>query len=267
MSHIADFLKRIWRDEWFLSLPTEGKLLFINLFSNEDTALSGIYELSIAMRSLETGIKPDEIDRLMDELDPKVLYDRDAQHLIWVTNYVRHQFMRGDKVSPSIVKGIWRSLRDLNKPQHPFVKGFCERYPEILSSPEQLKPKVIIMDEVEAAPPAKKSKPKRPERYQDNPQFVEFWEAYPRKDGGPTVAYKKWPWPMDDALYKQIMDFLEGCIKSDQWQEKDKIPMAQTWLNQKRWEGELPAEKGSGTKLSAPSGKYKGVGDKVSTDG
>ena len=35
----------VWRDPWFLNLESDGKLLYIYLFSNERTNVLGLYEI------------------------------------------------------------------------------------------------------------------------------------------------------------------------------------------------------------------------------
>lgn len=65
--------------------------------------------------------------------------------------------------------------------------------------------------------------------------FEDFWSAYPRKQGK-SEAQKKWL-KLSESDRKQVMAFLTR--KPYAQTEKQFIPMASTFLNQKRWEDEL----------------------------
>lgn len=71
--------------------------------------------------------------------------------------------------------------------------------------------------------------------------FSEFWEAYPRKagKGAAQKAFSKVKVPLDTLLTA-----LEQQKRSDQWNRDggQYIPYPATWLNQRRWEDEPPAQ-------------------------
>lgn len=46
----------IWKDEWFMDLTPEQKLLFLYLFSNESANLIGIYKINLKVIVFETGL-------------------------------------------------------------------------------------------------------------------------------------------------------------------------------------------------------------------
>ena len=67
--------------------------------------------------------------------------------------------------------------------------------------------------------------------------FQEFWALYPKKTNkaGAFKAFKKTlPFEFGD-----IMVGLTLQINLKQWQDKQFIPHASTWLNQRRWEDEF----------------------------
>lgn len=75
--------------------------------------------------------------------------------------------------------------------------------------------------------------------------FETFWQAYPRKDCGRSEAlksFKKHPrlWT-DQMFFESVMRSLEAFKSSPDWNKQGGqfIPQATTWLNQKRWEGEV----------------------------
>jgi hypothetical protein len=88
--------------------------------------------------------------------------------------------------------------------------------------------------------------------------FERFWQAYPKKIG--KVAAQK-----ALARVKVPVDVLIAAVEkqkqSDQWTRDAGryIPNAATWLNQGRWEDELP-----GKDNSKPSGQYQRSGQKLS---
>jgi hypothetical protein len=67
-----------------------------------------------------------------------------------------------------------------------------------------------------------------------------FWDAYPKKVGkGKVEEWFKKNKP-DEDLVGQMVDSINNQLMSKQWQDSQYIPLPMTWLNQKRWEDELP---------------------------
>lgn len=75
--------------------------------------------------------------------------------------------------------------------------------------------------------------------------FDAFWAAYPRKVGKADArkAFKKVKAPM-----AALLTAIDRQKQSDQWQKNggQYIPNPSTWLNQGRWEDELPTTSGGG---------------------
>jgi len=79
-----------------------------------------------------------------------------------------------------------------------------------------------------------------------SPAFLKFWEAYPPRNGtrtGKAPAMKAW------KKVKGISEaeLLKVCLSALEWQKQDEswvkdngtfIPMATTYINQRRWEDE-----------------------------
>lgn len=76
--------------------------------------------------------------------------------------------------------------------------------------------------------------------------FDAFWKAYPKKSGKGAAekAFSKLP----ASLLPKLLDAIELQKQSIQWQKENGqfIPNPATWLNQRRWEDELPKASGSG---------------------
>jgi hypothetical protein len=91
----------IWKDSWFLDLEPDEKLLYIYLFSNENTSLSGIYRLARRVIYFETGIdkkRSDEILRKFEE-DGKVYTQGDV---VWVVKMRKYHETSSTKVQKRI---------------------------------------------------------------------------------------------------------------------------------------------------------------------
>lgn len=74
-----------------------------------------------------------------------------------------------------------------------------------------------------------------------NEEFEAFWDAYPRKANKSTA---KKAFAKVTASLDTLLQALEAQKRSDQWRRDggQYIPYAATWLNQRRWEDEIPAQ-------------------------
>jgi hypothetical protein len=78
--------------------------------------------------------------------------------------------------------------------------------------------------------------------------FEAFWQAYPRK-ACKVVAFKVWQKiKPDKSLQDIILKAIDEQSNTKQWQKNNGefIPYPSTWLNQERWEDELPEIDGGG---------------------
>lgn len=73
--------------------------------------------------------------------------------------------------------------------------------------------------------------------------FDDFYQAYPRKAGrhAAELAWAKIN-PTPD-LKARIIASVQAWAKTDQWKDSQYIPHPATYLNQKRWEDEIPTSK------------------------
>lgn len=108
MANYRQIHTQIWRDNWFLDLEPDEKLLFIYLFSNDNSNLAGIYELHERIVQLETGLDRKRINEIITKLegDGKVFY-RDG--VVWIVNMQKYHSNAGEKVRRNIeliIEGI-----------------------------------------------------------------------------------------------------------------------------------------------------------------
>lgn len=76
----------------------------------------------------------------------------------------------------------------------------------------------------------------------DKQRFEEFWREYPKKMGN-GAAEKAWmKIRPDKKLFEKIMSTLKAIKRSDQWRKDNGqyIPYPSKWLNERRWEDEIP---------------------------
>lgn len=92
---------QIWKDTWFLDLEPQEKLLFIYLFSNDNTNLIGLYEISLKIIAFETGLDMQTVKACFDKFQAagKVVYEGGY---LWVVNLRRYNENR----SPHVLKRI-----------------------------------------------------------------------------------------------------------------------------------------------------------------
>lgn len=70
-------------------------------------------------------------------------------------------------------------------------------------------------------------------------KFEQFYELYPKKQKKEET--KKWfiKNKPSEELFNEILKSLDKFKKTEQWKNKQYIPLPITWLNQKRWEDEI----------------------------
>ena len=87
-------------------------------------------------------------------------------------------------------------------------------------------------------------------------RFAEFWQAYPKKvgKGAALKAYGKIK--PNAQLHKKMLAAIEEQKRSEQWQKENGqfIPNPSTWLNQSRWEDELPTVQPKASNTLTPGG-------------
>ena len=125
---IVDFNTSIWKDPWFRKLPQKSKNLFVFSWTNDHKNLACLYEIDIETMSFYTGLSQKEIKTIIPSLYPKLKYDF-KKEVLWVVNFVRHQFMRTKNISDKIIKGIENNLVQMNG--HFFVGEFIKEYPTL----------------------------------------------------------------------------------------------------------------------------------------
>lgn len=94
---------KIYNDNWFFSLSTEAKLLFLFLISNDSCNLIGCYELPASIVSTYTGIASKKVLQVLGELQPKVVY---IKGWVIIKNYEKYNPMRNPSIEDAKKKQL-----------------------------------------------------------------------------------------------------------------------------------------------------------------
>lgn len=96
----------------------------------------------------------------------------------------------------------------------------------------------------------KKIEDRRIEKELKEKAFDRFWESYPRKEAKPTAKKAFEKLNPDEVLLKTMLEAIQRFKETSQWQEENGrfIPHPATWLNQRRWEDDIPKAKTYGKK-------------------
>lgn len=75
-------------------------------------------------------------------------------------------------------------------------------------------------------------------------RFDQFWEAYPKKVGKGAAQKSFEKLRVTDELLQTMLTVIERMKRTPQWTKDNGqyIPNPQTWLNQRRWEDEVPVQ-------------------------
>ena len=95
----------MWKDEWFLDLEPDEKLLFMYLFTNDCTSLAGIYKIAFKVICFETGISKERVTEILIKFqqDKKVYY---SSGVVFVTNMRRFHETKSHLVQTRIKNDI-----------------------------------------------------------------------------------------------------------------------------------------------------------------
>ena len=99
---------RIWQDNWFLSLNSEEKLMWLFLLTNQNCHISGLYELASPLVAPLTGIKEWEKILLKFAKDEKIFF---LDGWVYIKNYKKHQPI-GENVKDNANKSIKKHLEE-----------------------------------------------------------------------------------------------------------------------------------------------------------
>ena len=187
-------------------------------------------------------ISTDKVEKALSSLaaaDLIIRYDVDGKPYIQITTWLRHQSKRATKSKwPAPPEGnpIKQALSEEENPdQMPTensdlktIDSNCEQS----QANDSKCPRIRIRNSYSYSYSDK-----------DAPTpFERFWMAYPKKVGKGAAEKAFAKYKPDDDLTDRMIRAVETAKRTDQWRRDggQYIPNPSTWLNQRRWEDELP---------------------------
>lgn len=205
-----------WDDPWFRGLSTDAKVLFLYLCDKCDCA--GFWEVDQEAAEFHTKLRG--YKGAWKELSKSISVSSDKR-FVWLKNFLRHQ--KNYPLNPKNLAhpAIIRRLTEMCK-IFPELKSFVKGGIKGDSSPVGI---------------GKGRGNSKGKGYSDD--FMEFWAAYPRKEG----KGKAWDaWQKNKPALADCLATLDEYKRTSSWKpDKDGktfIPHPATWLNQGRWEDE-----------------------------
>lgn len=97
-----------WNDVFILKRTPHEKLFYLYLMTNPKTSICGIYEFSVAVASLETGLNPKQIEDLIAKFQNeyhRIVYSPDTDEIA-ILNWLKHNNSNSPTVQNAIQTGF-----------------------------------------------------------------------------------------------------------------------------------------------------------------
>lgn len=131
-----------WTDPYIEELPSNGKLLYMYLFTSPYTNNLGVVETTMRRMSYETGIDQKTIGNLLADMETNGKIIRDGNY-IWLPRFIRHQC----STSPKLIQSLKGILFELSSAK--IRNAICARYPDVFDFTEEEKQRLDTVSEQE----------------------------------------------------------------------------------------------------------------------
>jgi len=232
-----------WTDSKIVDdFTPEDRYIYIYCLTGPHSNLCGCYEVSIKQIANETGYSTDTVGQLLRRLNESlnvIRYSSETKELL-VLNWARHNWSGSEKLDKRLLEEIRNIKCDT------FREYLADKYNErgtvsISYNPDVDTQNISESPIVDSNSTESSSSPNIQEK-----RFDMFWKIYPLKVGK-VAARKAWSKIKPDTkLFEKIMCAVETAKISQQWKRDNGkyIPHPTTWLNQGRWDDEIPEEYG-----------------------
>lgn len=242
----------------------EDKYFYLYLLTNPHTNLCGCYEISYKAMKNETGYSRDSLSALINRFEKTynlIRYDNDTSEML-ILNWRKYNWSASPKFEVSLQKEI-SQVKNTEFKDFLLSDGYSIDTVSIQSNTVSILSNTVTIsntvndnsslsnEEVSNDSNLNKvtvqKKGSKRRVYEDTPDFIEFWNAYPNKKNKmeARTAFAK-----VDVPLQVLLDSIETQKHSKQWIKDDGeyIPLASTWLNKRRWEDvmEVKVEKNDG---------------------
>lgn len=231
---------QMWSDAWFAELEPEAKLLWVYLFSNLRTSVSGLYELPLRFIAFETGIDRKTVQQHLNEFEAadKIMYDGTV---MWIKTMQKYNATESVKVKTRIEKDVERvsdcdvkiaylqfygaeteGKYPIREPQIPYPQNESETETETETEQETDHEEPAVLSSDSAAPKSDTPAP--------SAGFAEFLKGW-----GVCFPEKAQPRPSNKTLQRKF----DTRIKSPHFRENWKRALIRgkksTFLNKSNW--------------------------------
>lgn len=222
------FAKTIIDSDAFLDMSTSAQALYFHL----------------AMRADDDGFvnNPKKIQKFVgaSDDDVKILLAKRfiisfESGVIVIKHWKIHNYIQKDRYKPTLYQNEKAQLTLKDNNSYTENNGM---YPDRIHNVSRMDTQVRLGKErLGKTPPTPRG---------GDVRFDQFWDAYPRKVAKEAARKAFAKHKPDEALLNTMLSALETQKASDQWTRDNGqfIPHASTWLNQKRWEDDLPTPAG-----------------------
>lgn len=263
MARARNIKPGFFRNEILAELPPITRLLFAGLWTIADKA----GRMEDRPKRIKADVLPyddGDVDAMLDQLASAgfiARYNTGDARYIEVLNFGKHQnphVKEQESTIPAPPNSAQHSTSTVQEPDKPDAS-----FP-LTDSLNPLTDSPIPQSDAPGKPVQEDGD--GPEPTIHDQRFESFWLAYPRKTG--KEAARKW-WmgkKPSAAFHAKILTAIDDQKVSVQWLKDDGqyIPNPATWLNQGRWDDELPKSNGLTIHAGGRSGPYSG---KVGKDG
>jgi hypothetical protein len=202
-----------WSDTFIQELDNDHKLFYLYLLTNEKTKQCGIYEISKRQISFELGYSIDRVSKLLAYFvkTGKIMYSEETKEIA-IKNWNKFN----GSTSPLVVKCIKSELCNVkNRVLIEYVNGI---YTELQEEQEE---------------------EQEEEKEQEDNLFDELWALYTKQGNKKTSnsAFNNLTKKEIDIVKLHIPNYIKNHIDND---KMNFLPHFSTYLNQKRFNDELP---------------------------
>jgi len=269
----------IWQDEGMAELTARQQLLYIGLFSNADDAgrMKGSPSaLRLALPTLYAGQGleevADDLAAVCSTMTQIVVYTVDRRQYLAFKNYAMWQ--RIDRPSKSLLPPPPEVPDDSPTPPRIFDESSPSTRPQVKLTEEKLtEEKVTEVSRAERDAPAAHDPDSEPvplskaSNRRHEQTFEAFWAVWPKREGK-AKALASWLRlkPKPESV-QAIIEAISRHQVAKNWARENwrYCPLPATWLNERRWDDELPevSDDDSGRPTASgerPGGAAGGVG-------
>lgn len=227
---------RFWNDNFIASLSPIDRYLFLYFLTNEHTNIAGIYELPLRTIVNETGVSVKILQSAFKRFSGKIHY---IEGWVYVKNFQKHQ----SATSFTVQKGITSELEKIP----PQIRKLMEDIDRVSGGMHEVSGDSIYLNSNSNS----NSNSNAPQGEVYSETFESFWKKYPRKIGK-GAAWRAWKSSPPGLYEKIISSVVEHHSRDPAWKRDggQYIPHPATYLNQKRWEDEIPNLEKTITKIT-----------------